>query len=696
MSNYLLCSKKGKEVLIDPEINTMEKTIRYRICKNVNEVDVERAKCGTKDGRANFRCSFSNATITSNYIKKVGREGKMGKVLIAIIAEGKSGREYFEPNEHHAQVELPDSLVSDIDDCRNTFLSGKVPERLSGGTCYPYGLDSWGKLFTDRQLISLNTFSSLIHEARDMILKDAVDAGLPADGQSLECGGIGATAYAEAVSVYLAFIVDKCADYWSSLCTWHTSGEKMRNTFGRQAIQMSWDFAECNPFCDSTGSWTAMRTWVWKAVERFVPNAIGEENQIDAQSVQYPQKSAIVTDPPYYDNICYADLSDYFYPWMKRNIGNIYSKSGIFEVISTPKREELIAARYRHENANEAEEFFLQGMRDVVKNMAIQLSSEYPIAIFYAFKQSEVKKEGTSSRGWATFLQAVVDAGYAIVGTWPMRTEMKSRMIALRKNALATSVVLVCRKRDRDADSITKADFIQALRREIPLAITQFKAANILPADLPQSAIGPGIGIFSRSKSVLESNDKRMSVSTALQYIYSVCDEYLEGVKGEFDTHTRFAIRWFTEYGMSEGDYGAADNFARALGISVDDVRRVGIIENSAGLVRLLEPEEIQGDHTSSNELGEVDWECLRHLVRLHKEQGLSDDTIKAFRSFESRIGSIKELTYLLYHIAVNKRQNASEGNIYNALSADWEELSDLASQHTQELNFEEEEKQDG
>ena len=373
---------------------------------------------------------------------------------------------------------------------------------------------------------------------------------------------------------------------------------------------------------------------------------------------------------------------------MKRNIGNIYSKSGIFEVISTPKREELIAARYRHENAKEAEEFFLRGMRDVIKNMAEQLSPEYPIAIFYAFKQSEVKKEGVSSKGWATFLQAVVDAGYAVVGTWPMRTEMQSRMIALRKNALATSVVLVCRKRDRDAGSITKADFIQSLRREIPLAIAQFKAAHILPADLPQSAIGPGIGIFSRSKSVLESDDEKMSVSTALQYINSVCDEYLEGIKGEFDTYTRFAIRWFTEYGMSEGDYGAADNFARALGISVDDVRRVGIIENSAGLVRLLEPGETQGDHISASEQSEVDWECLRHLVRLHQEHGVSSDTIEAFRSFESRIGSIRELTYVLYDIAVNKRQSASEGNAYNALSADWAELSDLAAQHTQELNF--------
>ena len=689
VSSFLLYPKKGKEVWIEPDIDISSKTINYRIRKNGSEQDIENAKYGTKAGKgANFRCIFSNSTITSSYIKKIGKEGRIGQALIAIVSEGDNGRNYLEPNDYHRKVALSSELRVEADVLRNDFLSGNTPERLSGGTCYSYGLDQWGKLFTDRQLYALNTFLELVHEAREKIHNDAIAAGMNNDGESLESGGAGALAYAEAVSVYLAFILDKCVDYWSSICTWHSSVQAIRNTFGRQALPMSWDFAESNPFCGSSGSWTSMRRWVWKAVARFHCEGNGQVDQFDAQSVQYPAESVIATDPPYYDNICYADLSDYFFPWMKSSVGPVYSDSNLFKFISTPKREELVAARYRHDDAKEAEKFFLDGMRSVIKNMSKQSSSDYPVTIFYAFKQSEIKKEGTSSKGWATFLQAVVDAGYAVVGTWPMRTEMTNRMIALGTNALATSVVLVCRKRDREAKSITRAEFVQALKRDIPLSISEFKAANISPADLPQSAIGPGIGIFSRSRLVLEPNDSKMTVDTALQLINAICDEYIEGIKGEFDVQTRFAVRWFAEFGLEEGDYDTAHKFALAAGISVDDVKRYGIIESASGKVRLLAPGEVGKIQVSASERDTIQWECLRHLAYLHQTEGVSADTIEAFEKLGTREDSIKELAYVLYDIAVNKRGNASEGIVYNAIGADWAELRALAAQREQQFNL--------
>ena len=433
----------------------------------------------------------------------------MGQTLIAIVAEGKHGRAYAPPTSAQEAVAFsaqptwkPEIKLSDD---RHAF------------TIPLYGPKTFGDLFTDRQLVALNTFSELVHEARAEIERDALAAGMGDDPTPLRDGGTGAKAYAEAVSVYLAFIVDKCRDYWSSICSWHSSRETMGHTFGRQAIPIMWDFAEANPYCSSSGNWTAMQDWVCKTMANFVIASQGTATQQDAQTINYPEGVVISTDPPYYDNIGYADLSDFFFCWMKPAIKSIYPD--LFAVLATPKSEELIASPYRHGGKGAAEAYFLEGMSQAIANMARQSSDTIPAAIYYAFKQSEIKDEGIVSKGWATFLQAVVDAGYAIVGTWPMRTELSNRLRGIGSNALANSVILVCRKRQDDAAILSRSQFIRALKRELPPAIKTLQAAHIAPADMPQAALGPGMAIFSGCKAVREADDRPMDVKTALQLI---------------------------------------------------------------------------------------------------------------------------------------------------------------------------------
>ena len=667
ISSFVMSSKKGKEAWIEPIVDRTAKTISYRIRRGGTKDELAKAATGTTAGkRQAFRCIMSGAAMPYDHIRRAGKAGKMGQTLIAIVAEGESGRAYVEPSEEHAST----ALSAKPDWSPET----QLPDNPRNFNTPNYGLTTFGDLFTDRQLVVLNTFSDLVHEAREVIGQDALAAGLPSDPTPLRDGGKAAKAYAEAVSVYLTFIIDKCVDYWSSICTWHSSREIIRNTFGRQAIPMNWDYAESNPFCSSSGNYTAMKDWVWKTVNGFVTPSTGIESHSDAQTVQYPENAIISTDPPYYDNIGYADLSDFFFTWMKPAIRPVYPD--LFGVMATPKSEELVATPYRHGGRDAAETFFMDGMSSTLSNMATQSSPDYPATIYYAFKQSEISREGISSTGWASFLQAVVEAGYAIVGTWPMRTEMANRMIASGTNALANSVVLVCRKKDATADTVTRAEFIRAMKRELPPAIAGLQAANIAPADMPQSAIGPGMGVFSRCKAVLEADDSPMTVKTALQLINAELDDYLGGIQGEFDPDTRFAITWFEQNGMGKDEYGVADNLARARGIAVDSVKHAGIVESAAGEVRLLKRDDLDGGWEPDADGHPAIWECLQHLVRQHEKDGVSYDAALLLKKIGDKAEAVKDLAYCLYDISANKRQEAKEATAYNALIADWSELT--------------------
>ena len=664
VKSFDLSTRKGRKAWVEPikENGSYRFEIRTELAG-----DTRHDLVGTVN-RSGGTCLMSGAAMPFPYIREQGKAGTMDAKLMAIVVEGKKGRIYLSPTAE--QEQLAKSAKPDYRP--DVKLHGKTRVNVAN-----YGMDTFGDLFTERQLVALNTFSALVHEAREVIEADGLAAGLSNDPTPLRDGGQGAKAYAEAVSVYLAFAVDRAADAWSAQVSWRNSVEASRGTFARQALPMVWDFVELNPFSKSNGNWVdASINWIQKSLSAFCPSSIGTIIQGDAQTVSLQNNFVISTDPPYYDNIGYADLSDFFFCWMKPALAAVYPE--LFGVLATPKTEELIATPYRHGGKMEAEAFFLDGMGKAIANMAQYSSSKYPATIYYAFKQSEMKEEGISSTGWASFLEAVVDAGYGIVGTWPMRTEKPGRMIAVGTNALANSVVLVCRKKQKDVGILTRAEFIRALKRELPPALVSLQAANISPADMPQSAIGPGIGIFSRYDAVLESDDSPMSVKTALQLINRELDEYFSGIEGEFDAETRFAVTWFEQNGEEAGEYGTANNIATARGISVESVAHAGIVKSSAGKVRILKRDELERDWDPQTDEHLTHWECCQYLIRA-LDEGEMQAALLMKKMGAEKADTAKDLAYRLYDIC-DKKGWSRQATAYNGLIAVWSDLTAQAA----------------
>ena len=661
--SFDISTKKGKEAWVEPVVagNSYHFEIKTKAAGDKRHDLVGTVK------RSGGECILSKAAIPFKYIRQKAKAGEMGQRLMAVVAQTSNGRVFLSPTDEIERV-----AFSANPSIRPSATISHWPGRTN---VVEYGLTTFGDLFTDRQLTALGTISELVHDARKKIQKDARVAGLPSQDTPLRDSGKGARAYSEAVSVYLSFILDKCSDYQSSICSWIPQLGAVRNTFARHAIPMVWDFVEVNPFSGKVGSFGSMSTWVEKVLQNFVPANEGSIIQQDAQSLSMREGAVVSTDPPYYDNISYADLSDYFYCWLRPSLKEVFPE--LFSVITTPKSDELVATPYRDNRGKSvAEEFFLSGMKSAISRMVSESSSLYPSTIYYAFKQSEIDQEGISSTGWATFLQAVLEAGFSVVGTWPVRTEFSNRPVASGSNALANSVVLVCRKKEDTAATITRAEFIRALKRELPQAIVELQAANIAPADMPQSAIGPGMGVFSRYKAVLEADDSSMSVKTALKLINAELDEYLGGIQGEFDTDTRFAITWFEQFGMTKGAHGIADNLARARGISVNSVKHAGIVESTGGNVRLLKRDELDPDWEPATDTHLTVWECLQHLIRIHQANGVAYPTALMLKKIGGRAEATKDLAYCLYDLSANKRQDAKEAVAYNALIADWTDLS--------------------
>ena len=666
-SSFLLSSKVGQEAWIDPIMDREAKSISYRVRKNGTRSEIAKAKEGTKSGRgANFTCLMSGGAITSDYVKRNGQEGAIGSTLIAIVAEVKRKRIFLPPDEGHEAVALQvhSEWRPEI----------PLPNHSQYVGVLGYGFKDFGDLFTQRQLVALDTYADLLKAAISKAKEDSGSAGLVADDLPLASGGQGARAYAEAVAVYLAFGISRLSDIQNSICRWESSKTQVRNLFTRHAIPMLWDYAEGGLFSESAGDFKVSLGSITRVIDRLGFGASGKLSQSDAQSVEYPAGSAVSSDPPYYDNVPYADISDFFYSWLRRSLRDIYPD--VFSTLSVPKGEELVADRMRHGGTENADRFFLQGMSAAVRQMFSGSSDLVPATIYYAFKQSEIEQEGVSSSGWVAFLEAILDAGYSVVATWPVRTELANRIRGIGSNALANSVVLVCRKKEDTAEAITRAEFIRALKRELPTAIADLQAANVSPADMPQSAIGPGMGVFSRCKAVLEAYGSPMTVKTALQIVNAELDEYLGGIQGEFDPDTRFAINWFEQNGMGEGDYGVADNLARARGIAVESVKQAGIVESQAGRVRILKRDELDPAWEPKTDTRLAVWECLQHLVRSHELDGVSYNTALLLRKINDKADAVKDLAYCLYDICANKRQDAKEATAYNALIADWPELT--------------------
>lgn len=657
VSTFILCSKVGKEAYISPVIHGDS----YHF-----EVHSGKAPAGAKDGTklsrgANFKCLFSDAPIEPKHIYEEANAGRMGSKLMAIVVEGKRGRLYLSPTD---EVELVARTASP------TWMPEvAMPENPRWFSPPLYGLKRYGDLFTPRQLVALTTFSDLVQEARLKIKTDALASGMPDDEIPLDQGGLGATAYADAVAVYLAFSIDKASDYWSSICTWHSSKELIRNTFGRQAIPMTWDYAETNPFSDSAGNVSSGIDWAKKALELFPVTTKGTATQADAQTQALSLNKLISTDPPYYDNIGYADLSDYFYVWLRRALRPVYPS--LFSTMAVPKAEELVATPYRHGGKENAETFFLGGMTEAMHRLAEQAHPAFPTTIYYAFKQSDTTDVGTGNTGWETFLEAVLRAGFSITGTWPMRTELANRMVSSGTNALASSIVLVCRKREADAISISRRDFMRELKEELAEAVDVMiggaeGVSPVAPVDLAQAVIGPGMGIFSKYLSVLEADGSSMTVHTALTLINRMLTEGID----EFDADTQFCLAWFDEFSWGAGEFGKADVLARAKGTSVDGVKDAGVVEAISGKVRLLKPIEYPATWDPVEDNNTPVWEALHQLIRALRADGETASG-SLLAGMPERAQPIRNLAYRLYTLCERKGWT-DEARAYNELIASW------------------------
>lgn len=684
-STFMLSTKVGKEAYVEPVIG--EGGYRFTV-KVGKPKDAETAKNGTKLSRgANFRCLMSSGPIESAHIYAEALAGRMGARLMAIVAEGDRGRVYLTPTdevEAVARTAMP-SWKPDL----------AMPENPRWFSPPLYGLTTYGDLFTDRQLVALTTFSDLVGEAREQARTDALAAGLPDDPRGIDAGGRGATAYADAVSVYLAMAVSKQADLGNSLCRWEPVAQCPRQLFGRQAIPMIWDFAEGNPLGSSSGAWNVFIDGIVRASKRAFESVRADPlafvQQQDAVIQALSKDKVVSTDPPYYDNIGYADLSDFFYVWLRRSLGA--SLPGLFATLATPKDDELVATPYRHGGKEGAERFFLTGMTAAMRNLATHASDATPITIYYAFKQNESAADvatdilhdsagPSGSTGWQTFLDAVIGSGLTVAGTWPMRTENASRMIGQGTNALASSIVLVCRPRQMDGGVVPRRDFESTLKREMPIALRLMQLGSIAPVDLGQAAIGPGIAIYTRYLKVLEADGSTLSVRTALQLINQVLDELLSGSEGSYDDDTRFAIRWFEQLGHNEGVYGTAETLATSTGVAVAGVAQAGIIESRGGKVRLLRREELPADWNPETDTRITTWEVTQHLVHA-LEHGGEVAAADLLARCGPRGEDARDLAYRLFAIC-EKKGWAQEALAYNALAASWSHVRQAAESRPQ------------
>jgi len=667
-STFMLSTKTGKEVYVEPVIENGG----YRFTVKVGKPkDMEAAKNGTKLGRANYACVMSGAPIAGDYIKAEGKAGRMGARLMGIVAEGERGRVYLAPTPEHEATP------------RKARPEWKPELTISGTTQYlgvkPYGMDRFDQIFTNRQLVALTTLSDLAQEVRERVTRDAIVAHLDDEGKPLREGGTGASAYGEAVAVYLTFALDKVADRGSSLGRWDPTPTQsgIINTFSRQALPMTSDFAESNPLGDASGNFGGAVDLVAKALLAASLTAVsGHATQDDASTQVISTDKVVSTDPPYYDNVPYADLSDFFYVWLRRSLQPVFPD--LFTTLAVPKAEELVAFAYRHDDKARAEAFFLDGMTEAMHRLAEQAHPDFPVTIYYAFKQAESDVgEGTVSTGWETFLEAVIRAGFVTTGTWPMRTELGNRMRGMDSNALASSIILVCRPRAVDAPTVTRREFVTALRADLPVALAQMQRGNIAPVDLAQAAIGPGMAVYTRYDKVLDAEGKPLTVREALALINQTLDEALAEQEGDFDADSRFAILWFDQHGFGDGEAGTANLLANAKVTSIEGLKKAGIVITKGSKVRLLKPDEMPGDWDPASDPRLTAWEIVHHLIRVLASGG-EGAAAEVVAKLGAKAEIARELAYRLYTLCERKNR-AAEALAYNGLVQSWPEIVRLA-----------------
>lgn len=661
--SWWLSKKKGKEAWVRATVKDGQ--VRYEVVHNAEgpRGDDEWTIKHGKDARA----VGDGTPFSYDYIREEGRAGRIGAHLLAVVAEGVRGRLYISPNEEHAaaaRVSRPDG----IDD-------GQIADNPRWFSPPAYGMASFSDLFTNRQLVAMTTLNDLVEEARERVEADALAAGLPR-GDRLEEGGSGARAYADAVATYLALGVSRTADYSNALCSWHSGRDTIRNLFSRQAIPMVWDYAEANPFSSSSGNFLGQIEWVAKAVEHTPAAVRGVVTQVSASQRDY-SKLVISTDPPYYDNIGYSDLSDFFYVWLRRSLRGIYPQ--LVGTMLTPKAEELVANPYRHDGKEGAARFFVEGFNSVFARIRQGALPSVPLTVYYAYKQQDADAEGTTSTGWHTLLDGLISTGWEITATWPVRSELSNRMLSQGTNALASSIVLACRPRPENAESTTRRGFVARLKSELPEALRTLMQGGIAPVDLAQAAIGPGISVFSRYSSVREADGSDMSVRDALLLINATLDEVLGEQESDFDPDTRFAVKWYRQYGWAEENSGIADQLARSCDTSIGALERGGIFEAKGGKARLLAPSQLGGDWDALADERVSVWEATVRLAALMDSQGV-DAVATALADVRTRISAdaIKELGFLLFHEA-EKKKDTADALLFNGLVSAWGDLSQYA-----------------
>ena len=658
--SFVLCNKKGKEAWVEPVMTGDG----YRFEVHIGKQPAD-AITGTVE-RSGATCIMSRTAMPFKYVREEAKSGRMSQRLMAVVAEGARGRVYLSPTEEMEKIvnKASPKNVPETD----------LPEKALGFRIQEYGMVRYRDLFTPRQLVALTTFSDLVNEAREKAIENAKAAGLPNDGISLDGGGVGATAYGDAVSVYLTFSIDRCADFNNSLTGWRQGNEKIMYLFARHAIPMVWDFGEANIMENVVGGFTTNLEYQVKCLLKLGSSKIpGTARQLDAAAQDTSLLKVVSSDPPYYDNIGYADLSDFFYIWMRRSLRNIYPE--LFSTMAVPKSEELVATPFRHGSKEKAEIFFLDGMTRAIHNLAEQAHPAFPVTIYYAFKQAETKEDSTTSTGWVTFLEAVIQAGFSIGGTWPMRSEQEHRMIGMGTNALASSVVLVCKKRKIEAESISRRDFQRQLREEMPEALETMIGGEtgqtpIAPVDLAQSAIGPGMAIFSKYEAVLNQDGSRMGVHDALILINRAITEYLSPDSGSFDADTQFCSGWFDQYGWSTGPFGEANVLAQAKGTTVDGVNTAGVVESGGGKVRLLKWAEYEADWDPTTDNRTPVWEACHQMIRSLNNQGESAAG-ELLAKMPEKGEPIRQLAYHLYTLCERKKW-AEDARAYNELIGSW------------------------
>ena len=646
MTTFQLSKKSRNEHWTRPIIDIKSRSVSFVVQDN----DAGVPKAGTIN-RNGATCIACNTTSPLSYVREQSKAGNMSEQMTAVVAEGHNKKLFLSPTSEHAQT------------AKTAFPrgkpAGKLPKQALGFRVGAYGFTEWNDLFTGRQLTALTTFSGLISIMQPLLIKNGSD-----------------DEYASSITTLIALALGRCVHSYSSFARWQNGRETVAGVFARQTLSMMWDYAEVNPFSTSTQNWMAQIEWVAKAIENLPVNTnTGEAYQANAATSTYSKnRKIVVTDPPYYDNIGYADLSDFFYIWLRPQFHEIYRD--LFSSMLVPKEEEMVAAP-RFQNPGKR---FEELMHSALQLIQRHISHEFPSSIFYAYKQEEETKEGRSSTGWETMLSAMASAGFQIVGTWPMRTELQGRLRSHDSNALASSVVLVCRIRSNNALVATRRQLVDALRSELPVALTSMQKGNIAPVDLAQASIGPGMAVFTRYSKVLDASGNIVSVRDALALINQTLDEVLTEQDGDFDTDTRWAVSWFTQSGFDSGDFGAAETLSKAKNTSVSGLTEAGILESGAGKVRLLRPRELPKEWDPKRDRRFTMWEATHHLIRV------LDQGEVAAADMMSRLGpdaeSARELAYRLYHVCEQKNRS-QEARDYNALVQSWPEITRLTREIT-------------